>query len=310
MSLPYYPMYPRDFFEGTQEMSLELKGAYIMVLNLMYTRGGPVSDEPGFISRYVGCSVRKWKQVRDQLVALGKIYVQDGMISNSRADEVLEKQRSYQDKQAENGAKPQTFKAEEKPALTESKPDTEIEDEGEEERANDFDALEAKCRKWANGSLNLTLPSAHNLDPIIRLLKPASGPPCTEADVERGITATAAWLHSKGRQVKSLGYFEKAIIEARDERLRPNPEVSDDNAHLNGGRQRGRGGGSGNASGHASRGYSAGSSSEHGRSTIADVVIRRRLLRENGNRVPDEPGRGHDVSPEANVIDGEYRLVG
>ncbi len=41
MSLPYYPMYPRDFFEGTQEMSLELKGAYIMVLNLMYTRGGP-----------------------------------------------------------------------------------------------------------------------------------------------------------------------------------------------------------------------------------------------------------------------------
>ena len=50
--------------------------------------------------------------------------------------------------------------------------------------------------------------------------------------------------------------------------------------------------------------------SQHGRSSIADVVIRRRLLRENGNRVPDEPGRGHDVSPEANVIDGEYRLVG
>lgn len=49
---------------------------------------------------------------------------------------------------------------------------------------------------------------------------------------------------------------------------------------------------------------------QHGRSSIADVVIRRRLLRENGNRVPDEPGRGHDVSPEANVIDGEYRLVG
>ena len=49
---------------------------------------------------------------------------------------------------------------------------------------------------------------------------------------------------------------------------------------------------------------------QHGRSSIADVVIRRRLLRENGNRVPDEPGRGHDVPAEANVIDGEYRLVG
>lgn len=50
--------------------------------------------------------------------------------------------------------------------------------------------------------------------------------------------------------------------------------------------------------------------SQHGRGSIADAVIRRRLLRENGNGVPDEPGRGHDVSPEANVIDGEYRLVG
>lgn len=49
---------------------------------------------------------------------------------------------------------------------------------------------------------------------------------------------------------------------------------------------------------------------QHGRSSIADVVIRRRLLREHGNRVPDEPGRGHDVPAEANVIDGEYRLVG
>jgi len=49
---------------------------------------------------------------------------------------------------------------------------------------------------------------------------------------------------------------------------------------------------------------------QHGRSTIADVVIRRRLLRENGNRVPDEPGFGHDVPAAADVIDGQYRLVG
>jgi len=50
--------------------------------------------------------------------------------------------------------------------------------------------------------------------------------------------------------------------------------------------------------------------SEHGRSTVADVVLRRRLLRENGNGVPDDAGRGHDVPAEADVIDGEYRRVG
>jgi biotin operon repressor len=50
--------------------------------------------------------------------------------------------------------------------------------------------------------------------------------------------------------------------------------------------------------------------SEHGRSTVADVVLRRRLLRENGNGVPDDAGRGHDVPAASDVIDGEYRRVG
>lgn len=50
--------------------------------------------------------------------------------------------------------------------------------------------------------------------------------------------------------------------------------------------------------------------SQHGRSTIADVVLRRRMLRENGNGVPDEPRRGHDVPGAPDVIDAEYRLVG
>jgi uncharacterized protein YdaU (DUF1376 family) len=190
-------MYPRDFFEGTQEMSLELKGAYIMVLNLMYTRGGPVSDEPGFISRYVGCSVRKWKQVRDELVAMGKLHVHNGMISNSRADEVLEKQRSYQDKQAENRSRPNKNNAEETPARTtraKSEPDTEVRDDLIPAPAFDFsnvdgsdlDQLEAACRKWANGSLVQTA-GPMVLAPIVRLLKPRSGPTCTMEDVRNGI---------------------------------------------------------------------------------------------------------------------------
>ncbi len=233
MSLPYYPMYPRDFFEGTQEMSLELKGAYIMVLNLMYTRGGPISDEPGYISRYVGCSIRKWKQVRDELVAMGKIAVEDGMISNSRADEVLEKQRSYQDKQAENRARPNKNNAEETPPRTtraKSEPEPEVRDDRIPAPAFDFsdvdgsdlDQLEAACRKWANGSLVQTA-GPLILAPIVRLLKPHSGPAATMDDVRNGIMKAAESLHRRGERV-NIAYFEKPILQARDERLRPNPE--------------------------------------------------------------------------------------
>jgi len=255
MSLPYYPMYPRDFFEGTQEMSLELKGAYIMVLNLMYTRGGPVSDEPGFLSRYVGCSVRKWKQVRDELVAMGKLHVQNGMISNSRADEVLEKQRSYQDKQAENRARPNKNNAEETPARTtraKSEPDTEVRDDLIPAPAFDFsnvdgsdlDQLEAACRKWANGSLVQTA-GPMILAPIVHLLKPNGGPTCTMDDVRNGIMKAAESLHRRGERV-TIAYFQKPILQARDERLRPNPEPektneragqgqSERNGHVRGG---------------------------------------------------------------------------
>lgn len=288
MSLPYYPMYPRDFFEGTQEMSLEQKGAYIMVLNLMYTRGGPISDEPGFVSRYVGCSVKKWKAVCDQLVAMGKLVRENGMISNSRADQELVKQRSYQDQKAENGSQPKSFKAEEKRALPQSKPEPKVIEKDEDGRANVFDDLEAKCRKWANGSLNLTVPSAHSLDPIIRLLSPPSGPACIEADLERGITKTAAWLHSKGRQVKSLSYFEKAIIEARDERLRPNPEISNEAPQLG---RNGRGGpnqGSGGSGGYGGGNGAARPGGQPRTGNLAASKAWLQRMREEEAGVPDE----------------------
>ena len=290
MSLPYYPMYPRDFFEGTQQMSLELKGAYIMVLNLMYTRGGPISDEPGYISRYVGCSLRKWKQVRDELVAMGKIVVEAGMISNSRADEVIEKQRTYQDKQAENRARPNKNNAQETPSITtraKSKPDTDIDDAEDSARPeNDFDLLEAKCRKWANGSLNLSLPSAHSLDPIIRLLKPQAGVPCAEADVERGITRAASWLHSKGRVVHSFSYFEKAILEARDERIRPNPEPEKANERAGQGQSERGGNGRGN--------YRSGAGGKHGASTYGAALDRLFGGDQEATDVSFEPIDGRD----------------
>lgn len=38
--LPYYKAYPRDFIEGTVGMSFELKGAYRLVLDLIYLRSG------------------------------------------------------------------------------------------------------------------------------------------------------------------------------------------------------------------------------------------------------------------------------
>ncbi len=58
--LPYYPRYPRDFFDGTNGMSFELKGAYSLLLDLIYMCGGKLYDEPRFIAGHLNCSVRAW----------------------------------------------------------------------------------------------------------------------------------------------------------------------------------------------------------------------------------------------------------
>lgn len=108
--LPYYPRYPRDFFDGTNGMSFEVKGAYAMLLDLIYMCGGHLYDEPRFIAGHMNCSVRAWGNYRAELISRGKIKVENGIISNFRADKELIIQRSFQDKQRINGSQPKKNK--------------------------------------------------------------------------------------------------------------------------------------------------------------------------------------------------------
>lgn len=124
--LPYYPRYPRDFFDGTNGMPFELKGAYAMLLDLIYMSGGRLYDEPRFIAGHMNCSVRAWGNYRAALIERGKIKVENGIISNFRADKELIIQRSFQDKQRINASQPKKNKglaestAEPKPSHTDT----------------------------------------------------------------------------------------------------------------------------------------------------------------------------------------------
>lgn len=102
---PWYKRYPADFIAGTLQLSLEEKGAYSIVLDLIYDRGGPIPDDPQWIARVCGCSVRKWNQIRDTLILEGKIYSAAGLISNFRAEKQVENEAKDARKLSENGAK-------------------------------------------------------------------------------------------------------------------------------------------------------------------------------------------------------------
>lgn len=127
--LPYYKAYPRDFIEGTIGLSFEVKCAYRLVLDLVYMQGGNLPDDARYISGLLGCSIRKWKSIRDELVETGKLAVSGEFLTNYRAVSELETLSKLQDKQRENASTPRKNKGLEKPSLNHTEPEPEIKKE-------------------------------------------------------------------------------------------------------------------------------------------------------------------------------------
>ena len=129
--LPYYKAYPRDFIDGTAGWPFELKAAYRLVLDIIYLQGGRLPDDPRYISGLLGCSVKKWKSLRADLIERGKLCVYGEFLGNDRADKELETLGKYQDKQRENATRPNKNKGLEKPrpSHTDTDTDTEVKEE-------------------------------------------------------------------------------------------------------------------------------------------------------------------------------------
>lgn len=74
MSLPWYACYPRDFNDGMIGLTLEERGAYITLLNLIYARGGPIPEDTWWITSQLGCTTRAWVKVRAALLLKRKLF--------------------------------------------------------------------------------------------------------------------------------------------------------------------------------------------------------------------------------------------
>lgn len=112
-SKPWHRRYHSDALAGFLALTLEERGAYQTLLDLMYDRGGPIPDNERLLSGYMGCSLRKWRALREQLLLKRKINViDDGRLSNSRFEKELENDAKTRRKHAENGSKGGRNKAE------------------------------------------------------------------------------------------------------------------------------------------------------------------------------------------------------
>lgn len=105
MTDSWYRRNPADFLDGVADMSLELIGAYTILLDTMYLLNRPLHDDDHYIAGLLRVSTRKWRSLRQELIARGKIVETDGKLDNVRAQSEREKRANVSRVRADAGRK-------------------------------------------------------------------------------------------------------------------------------------------------------------------------------------------------------------
>lgn len=107
--LKWYKRDPTAALEGMMVLTLEERGAYNTILDLIYARDGRLADDERFLAGWMRCDIRVWKRIRARLLELGKLAVEDGFLTNRRAtsevDEALHRGLSRREAGATGGRK-------------------------------------------------------------------------------------------------------------------------------------------------------------------------------------------------------------
>ena len=156
--IPYFSFYPSDFMNGVRGMSAQEVGVYTMLLCRIYEENGPVEYNVLRLSTYCGMREATFEKTVEKLVALGKLTLSDGVISNTRAEHEISK-RSHGLKIASRAGKVSAEKKQQiqrEPSTdvqrafnhtdTDTNTDTDKKKEGRKKDARDaLEALDALC---------------------------------------------------------------------------------------------------------------------------------------------------------------------
>jgi uncharacterized protein YdaU (DUF1376 family) len=183
MSLPWYACYPRDFNDGMIGLTLEERGAYITLLNLIYSRGGPIPEDAWWITSQLGCTTRVWTKVRAALLVKRKLFeVEIGgepHLMNARADREIGERRENSKKFSEAGRKggqnsrPKLreinarSEARLQPGLSEAEASTQSQSQSHSSEANasgDEPPIDLDRKAWANAKAVLVGQAGLSMD--------------------------------------------------------------------------------------------------------------------------------------------------
>lgn len=87
--LRWYKRDPDAALGGMMGLTLEERGAYNTVLDLIYARDDQLPDDDHFVAGWCQVDVRVWKRIKANLIAKKKLTTCDGLLRNFRATSVI-----------------------------------------------------------------------------------------------------------------------------------------------------------------------------------------------------------------------------
>lgn len=80
--LYWYRRDPLQSLLDMADLTLEERGAYATVLDLIYSQADMLKDDERSIAGWMRCDVRVWRRLRTRLLDAGKLHVEDGFLRN------------------------------------------------------------------------------------------------------------------------------------------------------------------------------------------------------------------------------------
>ncbi len=88
--LKWYKRDPHAALQGMMGLTLDERGAYNTVLDLVYAHDGRLPDNDREIASWLRVDIKRWRRIRKRLIEKGKLYPYAGELHNRKADEVCE----------------------------------------------------------------------------------------------------------------------------------------------------------------------------------------------------------------------------
>lgn len=97
----WYKRDPDAALAGMIGLTMEERGAYNTVIDLLYARNGDVPNDDRYMARAQQCNPQMWRRVRDSLITKGKIWVTtDGKLGANRVETTLKEAEKFSQSQS------------------------------------------------------------------------------------------------------------------------------------------------------------------------------------------------------------------